>query len=98
MSIRGVWFVGVIMTCVQMGDATGKAKGGKEMKRWNFDRYRNGVKMAEGIGVHKDTMDGAVIAANEMNNRHPDSDGETLVFRDNNPCVSECDKCDGSDG
>jgi hypothetical protein len=62
-----------------------------KMKRYNFDRYVFGEKMAMGIGVHANNMEEATQKAAALN----DHAGELLVFRDNAPCATQCSICCG---
>ena len=51
------------------------------MTRYNFDRIKNGRKMAAGIAVHAESIDEAVRMAGTISD-----DDAKLVFRDNEPC------------
>jgi hypothetical protein len=59
------------------------------MKRYNFNRYRRSGLMAEGIGVHASSLKNAIKQAKELNN----DESETLVFDNNDPCITDCDIC-----
>lgn len=66
------------------------------MERYNFDRKG----FAEGIAVHAENMEDAIIAARKLNLRCTKTikeirqrDQEVLTFRDNEPCVSKCSIC-----
>jgi hypothetical protein len=62
-------------------------------KRYNFDRYRGEQLMAEGIAVHANDPDEALIRAKILLGADR---GETLRFRDNDPCPAgffDCFEC-----
>ena len=63
------------------------------MQRYNFDRKG----MAQGIGVHAETLGEAAQKALEMQSRlfHEGNLNANcpLVFRDNKPCAVQCDIC-----
>jgi hypothetical protein len=66
------------------------------MKAWNFDRYVGKRLKAEGIRVHAKNLEDATSQAYELLVKtHPDGrfNRETLIFRDNEPCVSKCSIC-----
>jgi hypothetical protein len=60
------------------------------MQRYNFDRIRDGVLMAEGIAVHANTADEAAAKAQSLLGEEP---GAVLLFRDNRPCPAAFIKC-----
>lgn len=53
------------------------------MKRYNFDRYRGKVLMAQGIAVHADSLDDATFKALSLRDRKT----ERIEFVDNKPCT-----------
>ena len=66
------------------------------MKRYNFDRKG----FAEGIAVHAEVMEVAIIAGRKLNLRCAKTikeirqrEQEVLIFRDNEPCISKCSIC-----
>ena len=66
------------------------------MKAWNFDGYRDGKLMAEGIRVHAENIDLAWIIVTKLHAKtcpKREIHREYLVFTDNNPCVSKCNIC-----
>ncbi len=59
------------------------------MKLYNFDRYRNGQKMAMDIAVHANSMEEAVSKASAMNMTL----NSELKFRDIGYCDVKCPIC-----
>jgi hypothetical protein len=45
--------------------------------------------MAQGVAVHADSLEAATVQAEQLNADKT----EVLVFRDNMPCVTQCDVC-----
>ena len=60
-----------------------------EMKRYNFDRYHDGVLKAEGVSVHATTLFDAEIRARGLLQDRRD----VLRFTDNEPCCA-AEKCE----
>ena len=66
-----------IETLLQSAYAIADQRGTEvDVRRWNFARYRNGRKMAEGVAVHADDIGIATKLAIELN----DDPAEKLVF------------------
>lgn len=64
------------------------------MKRYNFDRFRGNLLLAEGIGVHAENIDSAMEKALKIKGDDP----ALLKFRDNEPCPpgAHCRICDNN--
>ena len=60
--------------------------------RYNFDRFRKGELMAEGVAVHANSMAEALVKANALLN----GEDAELRFTDNEPCVAalKCQICE----
>ncbi len=65
------------------------------MRRYNFQRVRNRMEMAEGVAVHAEDLEAAAIKAHRlMANHYPPDDH--IRFVGNEPCVpaERCGICE----